>query len=428
MLKQRFAVFGVLLLAIALLLVPLGMAQDDGEITCSTTGDELEGDAGDLLTVVCPADCTSGIVWGTGVYTDDSAVCTAAIHAGVLTSDGGEVEVFILEGEESYEASEANGILSSTWGSWDRSFGFGTLPKDDVIEFTCFDTTIEGAQAGEVYTGSCPSGCEAGSIWGTGVYTDDSNICTAAAHAGAIDLEEGGEFTIVYLGGQESYPASEQNGIESSEWDSWHISFAFSNNVECSTAANEFEGDVGATGLITCPSACEAAATWGTDIYTDDSSLCTAAAHAGVIDLEEGGTFIVTIAEGQEEYQGSEQNDISTADWGAWERSFVVSPIDNQLLTCDANAYSLGGEVGDEFTVTCPASCDAGTAWGTDIYTADSSICTAAAHAGVIDAQDGGTFVVTLEEGQDEYEGSEENGIESFDYGAWDLSFSVNEE
>jgi hypothetical protein len=243
-----------------------------------------------------------------------------------------------------------------------------------------------------------------------------------------IDLEDGGEFTIVFLGGLESYEASEQNGIESSEWGSWDLSFAFSNNVECSTVANEFEGDVGASGLITCPSGCEVAATWGTDIYSDDSSLCTAAAHAGVIDLEEGGTFIVTIEEGQEEYEGTERNDISTADWGAWERSFVVSSIDNQLLTCDANAYTLGGEIGSEFTVTCPAACGEASVWGTDTYTADSNICTAAAHAGVIDLEDGGTFVVTIEEGQEEYEGSEQNGIESFEYGAWDLSFSVSEE
>jgi hypothetical protein len=428
MLKRRLALFGVLLAAIALLLVPMGNAQDDGELTCNTRGIELEGDMGDVLSVSCPADCTQGIIWGTGVYTDDSYVCTAAIHAGALDENGGDVEVSILEGQEEYLASEENGILSSSWGQWDRSFGFGETPREEVIQFSCFDTSVEGAEIGDAYQGVCPSGCEAGSIWGTGIYTEDSTICTAAAHAGVTTLEEGGEFTIAFLDGQASYSASEQNDISSSEWGSWDISFGFTDVIGCRTAANEFEGETGASGLITCQAGCGAETVWGSDIYTDDSSICTAAAHAGVISLDDGGTFMLTIEEGQESYEGSEENDIESFEYGEWPRSFSVSPVDDQIVSCEATSYDLTGEVGTEYTITCPSDCEAGTIWGTDIYSDGSNLCTAAAHAGIIDLEDGGSFVVTIEEGEEEYEGSEQNDIESLEYGEWDRSFSVDEE
>jgi hypothetical protein len=427
MFKQRLAFLGVVLMAIVLLLVPMGMAQDEGELTCGTRGSELEGEIGEVLTVSCPADCTNGIIWGTGVYTDDSAVCTAAIHAGALAEEGGAVKVWILDGDDQYLSSEENGILSSSWGSWPRSISFGETPRNgELIQFSCFDTTVEGAQVGDTYAGSCPAGCEAGSVWGTGIYTDDSSICTAAAHAGAISLSDGGDFTLVFLAGQASYGASEENNIVSFEWGSWDLSYGFSNTIQCLTRANEFEGETGASGIFTCSAGCSAGIVWGTDIFTDDSSICTAAAHTGAISLSDGGSFIMTIQDGKEEYNGSEQNDIESLDWGSWGRSFTISPINIIPATCEDSSYRLTGEVGSEYTVSCSAGCQAGTVWGTDIYADGSNLCSAAAHAGLIDLENGGTFTVTIEEGQESFEGSEANGIESSDYGAWDRSFSVS--
>src|SRR5689334_5704213 len=118
MLKRRLALFGVLFSAIAVLLVPMGAAQDDGELTCSSIGRDLDADIDDTFTVTCPSDCTQGVIWGSGIYTDDSSVCTAAIHAGALSEEGGEVEVTIMEGQDQYDSSRENGILSGSWGSW----------------------------------------------------------------------------------------------------------------------------------------------------------------------------------------------------------------------------------------------------------------------------------------------------------------------
>ena len=66
---------------------------------------------------------------------------------------------------------------------------------------------------------------------------------------------------------------------------------------------------------------------WGTDIYTDDSSVCLAAAHAGTIDLEVGGLLLVTMGEGLDEYIGSEANGVTSRDYGTWGSSFTTSPF-----------------------------------------------------------------------------------------------------
>jgi hypothetical protein len=66
-------------------------------------------------------------VWGTDTYTDDSSVCTAAVHAGLITlASGGPVTFEMRPGLDSYEASTRNGIASRSWGVWSSSFVFVT--------------------------------------------------------------------------------------------------------------------------------------------------------------------------------------------------------------------------------------------------------------------------------------------------------------
>lgn len=419
--KRFTAILGVVILVISFTFIPATIAQDDGELTCSTPGQDLEGDAGTVLSVTCPADCTSGSLWGTDTYTDDSSVCTAAIHAGALDENGGTVDVFILDGQDEYPSSEQNGISSSDWGSWGRSFGFGS----SAFALSCDDSTIEGAEPGDTFQVSCPAACDAGSIWGTNVYTDDSTICTAAAHAGVIAQSDGGEFTLAYIGGQEEYPASEQNEISSSDWGSWDLSFTFAQPIACGQTSIE-GSESGDAYLASCQAGCDEGSIWGTDIYTDDSDLCTAAAHAGVISLGEGGTFIIIYSDGQEEYPASEQYGIESYDWGSWDSSFSISPVGGTSLECGTAANSIEADVGTSLIVSCPAACNASSVWGTDVYTDDSSICSAAAHAGVISLDDGGSFVLTIEEGLDDHPGSEQNGISTSDWGSWERSFSVS--
>jgi hypothetical protein len=68
---------------------------------------------------------TSGSVWGTDIYTDDSNVAAAAVHAGVVApGETRTVTVSILPGQASYAASIRNGVTSGSWGGWSGSFSF----------------------------------------------------------------------------------------------------------------------------------------------------------------------------------------------------------------------------------------------------------------------------------------------------------------
>lgn len=66
---------------------------------------------------------------------------------------------------------------------------------------------------------------------------------------------------------------------------------------------------------------------WGSGVYTDDSNLATAAVHAGVLKAGETGIVKVTIVEGQNSYDGSMDNEVTTSDYGRWEGSFKVETV-----------------------------------------------------------------------------------------------------
>ncbi len=79
----------------------------------------------EALSCMCAAEqAGSGSVWGTGVYTTDSRVCRAAVHAGMIAASGGMVNIVPAPGLPSYVGSAANGISTANYGPWSASFTF----------------------------------------------------------------------------------------------------------------------------------------------------------------------------------------------------------------------------------------------------------------------------------------------------------------
>lgn len=94
------------------------------ELSCSTYNFRSYRDqVGQQISCHCAAT-SSGTIWGTDIYTDDSSVCGAAIHAGVISSSGGRVTVLIQPGQSSYTGSIRNGISTNSYGTWLGSFSF----------------------------------------------------------------------------------------------------------------------------------------------------------------------------------------------------------------------------------------------------------------------------------------------------------------
>ncbi len=195
--------------------------------------------------------------------------------------------------------------------------------------------------------------------------------------------------------------------------------------LACGQAANTLEGGPGTTITVTCPANCTDGSVWGTTTYSDDSSICTAAVHAGAISRAAGGTFDITIAPGADQYVSSTANGVSTSEWGSWGRSFIVGGSGAPTVDCHTAATSLGGDPGSAVRVTCPAGCaSGGTVWGTGTYSDDSAVCTAAIHAGVL-SNAGGSFEIRIQAGQSSYESSTLNGVTTAEWGSWGRSFTV---
>jgi hypothetical protein len=177
----------------------------------------------------CSAQATSrGDIYGSNFYTDDSAVCRAALHAGVIGEDGGRVSVYAARGQSSYPTVERNGVTSTGYGNWPRSIAFrldGRRARRSEIH-SCPANSMS-MSPGESLTCSCePGSTEAGTVWGSGPYTSDSGVCRAALHAGVIDAG-GGTLRLRALPGRSSYAASRRNGVATRGWGANGGSFDF---------------------------------------------------------------------------------------------------------------------------------------------------------------------------------------------------------
>lgn len=166
-------------------------------------------------------------------------------------------------------------------------------------------------------------------LWGVDIYSDDSSICRAARHAGAV-TPGGGTVRVTPRGPQQSYPGAQRNGIVSLSYGPFPRSFSVaaseaSSSVDLNQCPATFQEYRTSGGGLSC--VCTAAQTaqgevWGSDVYTDDSSICRAALHAGAIPRS-GGPVRLRAARGRQSYAGSTRNGVRSQRFGAWQGAFA---------------------------------------------------------------------------------------------------------
>ena len=194
---------------------------------------EYRSSIGKKFTINCVAPGKESAVWGVETYTDDSSICNAAVQEGLITfTQGGEVEIQIAPGQAAYDAGAAHGVTSARYGAWQGSFIFPAAPPGsgtfDVSPQSWQRTATEyREQGGTRITLACSPDGITGSVYGTGTYTDDSSICTAAVHAGLITVAGGGKVTIEIVPGAAAYTGSTAHGITSASWGTFGGSFTF---------------------------------------------------------------------------------------------------------------------------------------------------------------------------------------------------------
>ena len=237
-------------------------------------------------------------VWGDGLYTDDSALAAAAVHAGaVREGQTGVVKVTMVDGQAHYTGAEQHGVVSQSYENWDGSYRVeaenapaapaSAAPKDALpqaakdllaklaqskneigsraqvrdglnalrnMEISCAENTLLDAAlsirdarlrfVGE-NVGAIPDpgpltgyrakagqtfyfyvqGHAPGSVWGDGIYTDDSALGAVAVHAGLLRRGQKGLVKVTFLPGRESYEGAERNGVGSQPYAAWQGSY-----------------------------------------------------------------------------------------------------------------------------------------------------------------------------------------------------------
>jgi hypothetical protein len=197
--------------------------------------------------------------------------------------------------------------------------------------------------------------------------------------------------------------------------------------------ARSLRSKSGSRFLYVCPANGRLDQVWGTDIYTDDSSVCTAAVHKGVITVADGGIVTIEHLPGRASYTGSTRNGVTSANWGSYSGSFQViggsrgSDVAGVKMGgggWTATATSFRGQNGTRYRYVCPGGGQPGTIYGTNVYTDDSSVCTAAVHVGLLTAANGGRVTIEIRPGQKSYASFAHNGITSRQYGTWNGSYA----
>lgn len=204
----------------------------------------FRGQDGTEQTIDCPGGGTADRIWGTGIYTDDSSICTAAVQSGLITfAEGGEVTILIGSGQESFDGGIANGVESEDYGPWEGSFTFPDAPPGSVTFTTSVSSWTrnladKATDLGSRVTVVCSKNGNAGSVWGTGTYTTDSSVCTAGVHAGLITFEDGGTIVAEITPGADAYTGSIANGVTTSEYGPYASSFTFPADLNADRGAD----------------------------------------------------------------------------------------------------------------------------------------------------------------------------------------------
>ena len=184
----------------------------------------LRGQTGTRFVFVCPAAGRKDQVWGTDIYTDNSSVCSAALHAGAIVyENGGIVTIEHLPGRGVVHRLDAERDHERRLGRVPRQLQdrrarsrAATSPgvKMGGAGWTASATRFRG-QNGAKYRYICPGNAGLGSVYGTNTYTDDSSVCAAAVQLGLFTRATGGRVTIQIAPRQSSYPGTVANGVSS---------------------------------------------------------------------------------------------------------------------------------------------------------------------------------------------------------------------
>ncbi len=183
--------------------------------------------------VLLGCNCTAALinqgtqVWGSGPYTYDSNLCRAAVHSGAIPATGGMIWATTGGAQQSYVGTTRNGVTTNDYGPYPTTGIILNRPNAQIrpIALPACPGSMTN-QAGPLTCHCAPSRFGTSGIWGTGTYTYDSNLCTAALHAGVVG-DAGGPVSVRPIPDAGSYTGSIRNGVTSADYGAWQGAFVF---------------------------------------------------------------------------------------------------------------------------------------------------------------------------------------------------------
>ncbi len=290
------------------------VAKSVGDAAISDPGSMsvFRSDTGQVKRVVLTGS-SGGVVWGSGFYTDDTGLATAAVHAGVLQpGETGTVAVWIGPGQSVYRATLQNGVASSSYGSFPGSYAF--LAR---VPHITAQPTPRAVWAGD----SAAFAVQASGSGALGYQWRRDGVDLAGATASTV--------TVAYVGAGEvgvyDVVITDSEGCVVSAQAETPFAQAVGavQSLSARDGVDDLESNVG--GVYAFPvTGSDSGPLWGTLYYTTDSSVGKAAVHGGWLTPGETGTLAVIILAGRSSYPGSTHNGVSSSDTGAYHASFAI--------------------------------------------------------------------------------------------------------
>ena len=373
------------------------------------------------------AQCTSrgGVVWGDGIYTSDSSVCAASVHAGLLTAaQGGLVLQMQLGYRNEFRGSMRNGISSSGYGHFEAQLI--TTPARLCAALnarkTCPWQLWEGDQGvRRMYI--CNGSCRAAHLSSQQSFSSSQQSFSSSQQSFSSSQQP-------FSSSQQSFSSSQQPFSSSQDQQQP------SSSQSCASLSPQLEsleqsscgvvwGDLGADGF-----------------YAAGSDLCLAARHCGSMQplagAENFSMFEIALRgePGRGSTGGGGSSTVPVRFPSALRNGVCSLPISLPAHPQDFSIVVSFSNTSKEEGGENPSPCDAtglntwrcrGAAAGCrtsivygdgtdDMYTDDSHKCSAARHLGII-GPEGGEFDFFPEEPRDNWRGSSRNGVTSVSWG-----------
>lgn len=461
----------------------------EGMLTQQRTGPRRTGASTFVGNAIEVTGTTQGNVWGTDIYTADSDLNAAAVHAGVVAvGETRRIYIEIVEAPKSYEGSTRNGVMSMSYGTYVTAIKLHkSRPPIETLTRSTLQFDRSPSMPGRVDNAAGQTravgrigeltvleitGAKDGTVWGTHTYTADSDLATAIVHAGLASVGEKRMIAVEVVTAPKSYRGSTRNGITSLHYSQYPTAIRlyditlkqrnptdFPSIVDLPPVRLDDEdrerfterlGDRPGVVFVREVTGSESGKVWGTDVYTGDSDLAAAAVHAGLLKVGETGWICREVVPTQKSYTGTTRNGVTSLPFDEYPVAIKLRRVEGPAPAHRLQDYQplhsygrkpptlssyLPGPFGpvSTFSPDKPGTkivvevrgSTTGAVWGTDFYTADSDMATAAVHAGLLKPDEVGWISREVVPTQKLFRGSTRNGVTSLEYGEYPVAIKL---